>query len=398
MRHYLSIADLYPPERHGGSERVIDELSRALRTLGHRPGILAGGSSWQYPDSQDPIPEWRYPVALSPLPLLAITTYLRLRHLDALPIPVRDGVVLLHHAISGWTASSTGHLKNRQTVSFFYGPVDEEWLLQWRGTTKDLTRRTVSPLLAAVFPPLLRAMQRASLRRASKVVVLGSYSKKQVQHLLGTRSPEIVVMRPGVDLERFHPPSDKRSAKTDVCIEPDRPVLLTVRRLVPRMGLDTLLDMLLMVAATHPRILLVIVGQGVLAGRLQSRADAAGLASNLRLTGFVPENDLPKYYRAADVFVLPSTALEGFGLVSLEALASGVPVLATNIGETPLLLGEANEITRIVAPHSPETMAAACIDLLAMCQDLPEACRAFACGFSWENMASALDALVQDLT
>jgi glycosyltransferase involved in cell wall biosynthesis len=132
----------------------------------------------------------------------------------------------------------------------------------------------------------------------------------------------------------------------------DRFILLTVRNLVPRMGLENLIEAMRIVAGAIPEIYLVIGGAGPLKASLIRQRDDLKLRDHVLFSGFIPEADIPDYYRAADVFVLPTVELEGFGLVTLEALASGTPVLGTPVGGTREILGrlDANYLFRDTSP------------------------------------------------
>ena len=111
--------------------------------------------------------------------------------------------------------------------------------------------------------------------------------------------------------------------------------MLAVRRLVRRMGLEDLIDAIGLLKHRHPDVLLLIAGKGKIGEELQQRIDAAGLQDNVKLLGFVPDNHLAALYRAATVSVVPTVALEGFGLITVESLASGTPVLVTPVGGLP---------------------------------------------------------------
>jgi glycosyltransferase involved in cell wall biosynthesis len=145
----------------------------------------------------------------------------------------------------------------------------------------------------------------------------------------------------GVDLGRFRPLEEpaRRARKAALGIPPGAPLLLSVRRLVPRMGLENLLPAFGLLLREFPALHLALGGSGPLEGRLRSLAASLGLAARVRFLGYVPEPDLPGLYAAADLFVLPTTTLEGFGLVTLEALACGTPVVGTPVGATPEILG-----------------------------------------------------------
>jgi glycosyltransferase involved in cell wall biosynthesis len=121
-------------------------------------------------------------------------------------------------------------------------------------------------------------------------------------------------------------------------------VLLCVRRLVRRMGLDRLIEAMPAICGAEPGTMLMIAGRGAEQARLQKLAETCGVAPNIRFLGFLPEADLPLAYRAADINVVPSTALEGFGLTAAEALATGTASMVTPVGGLP----------EVVASLSPE--------------------------------------------
>jgi glycosyltransferase involved in cell wall biosynthesis len=104
------------------------------------------------------------------------------------------------------------------------------------------------------------------------------------------------------------------------------------------MGLEDLIDAVALARARVPDLLLLVGGSGRLADELQTRATAQGLAEHVRFLGRVPEDDLALAYRAATLTVVPTVALEGFGLVAAESLAAGTPVLATPVGGLPEVL------------------------------------------------------------
>jgi len=105
-----------------------------------------------------------------------------------------------------------------------------------------------------------------------------------------------------------------------------------------------------------PSALLLIGGAGSLRSALEAQSQAHGLSEHVKFLGFVPDAELPRYYQAADVFVLPTRELEGFGLVTVEALACGTPVLGTPVGATPEIL-RALCPTLVFRGTTPEMMA-----------------------------------------
>jgi glycosyltransferase involved in cell wall biosynthesis len=208
----------------------------------------------------------------------------------------------------------------------------------------------------------------------------------------GLPAGRVRVVPGGVDLARFAPPGDRLAARRRLGLLESAPVLFCLRNLEPRMGLELLLGAMPAVLARHPEALLVIGGDGPLAGPLRDRARALGLGAAVRFLGFVPEPELPLVYGAADVFVLPSERLEGFGLVTLESLACGTPVIGTRVGATPELLEPLDPA--LLSDPTPDALARAVLAFLAR-EDratLAARCRAHTAPYAWERVAERLEA------
>jgi glycosyltransferase involved in cell wall biosynthesis len=168
-----------------------------------------------------------------------------------------------------------------------------------------------------------------------------------------------------------------------------RPIVLCVRRLVRRVGVDTLIDAAAVVRERVPEALVLVAGRGPLRAELEARIAERGLANHVRLLGFVPDERLPMAYRAADLSVVPTAALEGFGLITVESLAAGTPCVVTPVGG----------LADVVAPIAPQlvTGSASAADIGATLAaalrgevDLPDAraCVRYARdGFDWPVIA-----------
>jgi glycosyltransferase involved in cell wall biosynthesis len=120
-----------------------------------------------------------------------------------------------------------------------------------------------------------------------------------------------------------------------------------VRRLVRRVGVDTLIESVAALRARVPDVLVLVAGDGPLQSELAARIAALGLGDHVRLLGFVPDETLPMAYRAADLSVVPSSSLEGFGLTTVESLAAGTPCVVTPV----------DGLTDVVAPFAPQLVA-----------------------------------------
>jgi len=146
---------------------------------------------------------------------------------------------------------------------------------------------------------------------------------------LGVVPRRPVVVYPPVD-ERFKAPTpgEKREARRSLGVE-DGPTLLNVKRLHPLAGQTFLVEAMPEILRRHPKARLFIAGEGEARKDLEDRIASLGLTSSVTLLGLVDNRELPRYYHAADLFVLPSR-LEAFPTVAAEALASGLRVVSAD--------------------------------------------------------------------
>jgi glycosyltransferase involved in cell wall biosynthesis len=176
-------------------------------------------------------------------------------------------------------------------------------------------------------------------------------------------------------------------------------LLLTVRDLEQRMGIDTLLEALTRLPKDRPFYCL-IGGTGPLRGFLEKLCERLGLAQRVRFLGYVQEDQLPLYYQAADVFVLPTRAHEGFGLVTVEALACGTPVVGTPAGATPEILTPLNP--RLLAPSCEASSLASTLEAalpLVGDEDFRRRCRSYAeTNYSWDLHTELLERELTSVT
>ncbi|MGV8840404.1 MAG: glycosyltransferase family 4 protein, partial [Bauldia sp.] len=173
--------------------------------------------------------------------------------------------------------------------------------------------------------------------------------------------PERFVVLPNTVRDVFTP-GDREAARRALGLT-DEAVLLSVGRLDARekyKGQDRIIDVLPGLIAGGRRVAYVVAGDGDDRARLESLARERGVARAVRFVGEVGEDGLPRLYRAADLFVLPSTG-EGFGIVFLEAMASGTPALGLKAGGTPDALAD-GALGMLVAPDGLADAVAACLD------------------------------------
>ena len=169
-------------------------------------------------------------------------------------------------------------------------------------------------------------------------------------------------VRNGVNPQRFRPGTaeDKQKLRAAHQLPTAGPIVLTVAALVPEKGVGDLLTAARHVLAACPDATFLVIGEGSLAGTLRDQAREAEIEKNLRFLGM--QGDVSDFMRLADVVVVPSVWQEPAGLATIEAMASGRPVVATRVGGIPEYLGEGAGI--LVEPKSPQQMASAIVTLL----------------------------------
>ena len=208
------------------------------------------------------------------------------------------------------------------------------------------------------------AVGRQTLKLADKIITVSNATKNYVLSL-GADPKKVIVMHNGVDLEHFRPIAGKREEmRKKLGISQNAIVVLTVRRIVYKNGIDTLIEAANIAVKKNPNITFLIVGIGPNKDNAQERINQLGIEKNVIFAGFVSSNDLPFYYNTADFFVVPSKSGEGLPLVAEEAMACGLPVVATDVGGIGEILTE--DYGKLVPPNMPEQLAEAIVDYSMM--------------------------------
>lgn len=245
-------------------------------------------------------------------------------------------------------------------------------LITGRGT--DLT-------LIPQSAPERAQIQWASRQASGMITVCEDLRQKLVG--LGEPASRVVTLRNGVDLKRFSP-GDREAARAKLGI--DAFTLLSVGSLIPRKGHELIIAAL----AELPGMNLMIAGSGPMRAELEHIAAEKGVAPRVRFLGEIAHDALVDAYRAADIFVLASSR-EGWANVLLEAMASGTPVVATNVNGTPEVITDP-KLGLLVEDRSAPALARAIRALRAQAPDRA-AVRAYAEQFSWDDTARANKAL-----
>ena len=198
-------------------------------------------------------------------------------------------------------------------VLHYHGPWMREGIVQGDGWLKSAYKWVVEALAYRRFDTVIAA------------------SNVFAQEFASTwRQPaatSVRVVHPGVDCQRFIP-LDKSEARRSMGLGLDQPIVACVRRLEPRMGIDVAIRAMQLLPDTQ----LVIAGTGSQGAYLRRLVEDLGLEARVHLLGRVHDDMLPSLYAAADVTVVPTRSLEGFGMVVLESMACGTPVVASEVG------------------------------------------------------------------
>ena len=358
----LLLGEAWPGDAPGGLNRYLADLLSALRAeglaaravvlgpaAGAPPEVVTGGRAHDRIDRR----------------LLRFNRAVRRAAGGA-------GVLDAHFALYAWWPALVGPTRRLPLVVHFQGP--------WAEESRSLGHRGWS--VGAKW-----LVEVGVYRRADQVVVLSSAFKRLLVERYGVSPWKVQVIPPGVDVTRFDR-GDRSVARGGLDLPVAAPVALVVRRLVPRMGLDTLLEAWRAVVAGVPDAQLLVAGDGPEAGPLRRLADRLGIAASVRFLGSVDERTLLACYHAADVAVVPTRALEGFGLVVLEALATGLPVVASDAAALPEVLAPLDP-GLLVPAGDHAALAARLAGVLDGSRPgpSPEACRRYAAAFSWAAVA-----------
>ena len=210
------------------------------------------------------------------------------------------------------------------------------------------------PLIRAILG-FGRALEGIIFRSVDRILTHGPMDYERISRLVG---PGKVVFIPlGVDLRKFRPlPKEEvLKAKVELLGKRDLKVVLFVGRLDPIKDLPTLLRAFKILVDRLPNVVLLVIGWGMEAHKYMRMAKELGLSDKVVFLGFIPHDELPIYYNMADVYVLPSLYEEWSNTI-MEAMACGIPVVATRVGSNPHLVKDG--VTGfLIPPRDPSLLA-----------------------------------------
>jgi glycosyltransferase involved in cell wall biosynthesis len=355
----LAIGNMYPPHHLGGYELVWQAAMRRARARGHETRILTtdhreqGAGAEEDPDVHREL-EWYWSFAEN--------EWRRLGPLDRLRLERRNHAILERHlaefapdVVSFWSMGAmslslvervaAGPVPSILVVHddwLVYAPGRDAWMRLWGGRRR---------LLGLVAAPLSGIPARFSPRRPERVLTNSEFILTRAREQ-GCILPDAAVIPPGIDSRYLEPAPDREWGWR----------LLCVGRVDRQKGVDLAIDALV---ALPDEAKLTIAGSGddSYQAELRAQAERLGVAGRVEFAGQVAGERLPELYTAADAVLFPVRWEEPFGLVPLEAMGVGRPVVATARGGAAEYLSD-GENTIVVPPDDPEAIARA-IRLLA---------------------------------
>ena len=230
------------------------------------------------------------------------------------------------HAISGYGFLNILRKQKikKPFIQTVHGVLADEYIQSSKSVAPSLKIK-----LSNFFMRYLGRIEKDVTRKATVIVTVSQYSAQKIVELYGVDRKRIRIVPNGVDLQKFEPAEDCKKVK-DLIGGNCENVVLFVGNLIPRKGLHFLIEAAKYVIKEMKNTKFVVVGDGPLRNHLISYSKEQGVSGNFVFLGNVSEDELPRLYNCADIFVSPSIQ-EGLGITLLEAQATAKPVVAFNL-------------------------------------------------------------------
>jgi glycosyltransferase involved in cell wall biosynthesis len=396
----LFVADVSIAEVIGGAERVLYEQSTRLSRRGHHIHILTRKLPTHKKDKEtiQNVTEWRYDCnQQNAASFLQGTLRNTKRLFESLNQHYNFECINFHQPFS---ALGVNHSSCSNSISKIYTchSLSFEEFSSRDGKANGLIKKASNFLQIQAR----KKIEKDAISKSDEIVVLSKFTKKKLVDFYNISNEIIKIIPGGVNLNIFKPADDKTTIRKQLNIPQDKVVLFTVRNLVQRMGLENLIIAFNQIVKKFAEIHLVIGGKGPLENGLVALTRSFEIENKVHFAGFITEEELPLYYQMADLFILPTKELEGFGLVTLEAMACGLPVVGTPIGGTKEILGKFNP-QFIIDDTDPDSIAKLTIEKYhtikanpQQWKEISDQCRQFVeTHYSWKQNIDSLEQLFQ---
>ena len=262
-------------------------------------------------------------------------------------------------------------------------------LARWIGTPMTLIIYGID-----VWEPHRSRLVNWSLKHVQRIISISDITKTKFLKWARLPAENVSILPNAIDVDRY-----RVGAKDPLLVERyglhEKKVLMTLGRLMSNeryKGVDEVLEILPELLVANSTILYMVVGDGTDRRRLEEKAAALGVRSNVVFTGFVPETEKANYYRLADVFVMPGRG-EGFGFVFLEAMACGIPVVASKLDGSREAVRN-GDLGILVDPNNHEEIKAGVLDALNKPKGIiPDGLEYF----SYKNFEKRLHSIIEQI-
>lgn len=329
----IMVTNVIAPDKLGGLERYVRELSAALFRLGHDLTIVSKRTDDQQsaneqgddgirvirvtpPHKKNPFFGLIYPVAIG------VSVFMT----------VRREIRMSPHAIVHGHFPVPMLLLAIRRIPYLYtchAPVYKELIGERQGTY------ALPRVIQGVAVWGLRQVEKFVIRRAHQVVTLSDFISKEVSILDRTASARLALVPGGIDTIKFRP-----AAKVHGYSAGAGPVLFTARRLVTRTGVEELVASMPLILRELPTARLFIAGDGRRRPDVEAVIRENNLDGCVELLGRISDAELIERYQQSDISVTPTQHLEGFGLSTAESLACGTPAIVTPVGANGEVVGD----------------------------------------------------------
>ena len=385
----LIVTDILYPDVKGGAGRMVIEVGKGLVQKGHNVYILAPrlSSNLRSKEQLNGTKIYRYEInPCNALSYIISSCRSASRTFKQILSETTLDFIIFNQPLSALGVFLSGKINNIPKIYTFHSSWQEEYYIK-------TNKKGIGFFLRG-------CVEKRVLDKCRKVVVLSQYSRDSVLRLYPRLSLDIEVISGGVDLDKFKPSDNRGQIRNQLNIPQDKSLLLTVRHLTVRMGLENLIKAMVEVTQRYKDILLIIGGRGFLEPRLKHLTEKLNLQEYIKFVGALEDDKLVLYYQAADVFLLPTKHLEGFGLVTLESLACGTPVLGTPVGGTIEILQRFDK-RMLFKDTSADSIAKSIIEYIGNPinrDELRKRCRQFVTEhYSWDKTVSMLEEKILSL-
>ncbi|MFW0862103.1 MAG: glycosyltransferase family 4 protein [Candidatus Komeilibacteria bacterium] len=352
MRNILILTQELYPDRIGGSAKVAWQQAKSLASLKYNVSIVTGSD----------VEETKFVNNIQIISYIntnskSLSDLKQGKQIIAKQIANNNyDLVIIHHPYIG--KAFLNLKKNIPYIYMFHASTALE--TKWQGMDIESRHKLLGRIFKPYFVYYTKRIENKLLIKAKQIWSLSNFSDNIIKKLYPRIGSKIQRVPYILELNKFLPAEDKNKLREEFNVNSKDVIAITVRRLVPRMGLEWLIKSIPAIIKKHKTFKLLIIGNGYLKENLNILIKKNNLGGKVILLGRLPETTLIKYLQLADIFILPTLAYEGFGLATVESLAASLPVIGTNIGATPEIINAFNKNLLLQNIDSPALLN--CID------------------------------------